>query len=66
VTIKPEDFSNQCASIASDLLLSMRDPHSTAGLMLLVHDAVRKGAEYGLDVAEQIFLGNDAAKEFAK
>jgi hypothetical protein len=55
-----------CDARAAELLLSYQGEYTTAGVMLLVNEAVRAGAEIGIDALEQAMLGREAAREIVK
>jgi hypothetical protein len=48
-----------CSDKANELLLSYRGEYTTAGVMLLVNEAVLEGADLGLELAKGIV--NDSA-----
>ena len=54
---RPANMNKLCQDKANQLLLDYRGEYTTAGVMLLVYDAVREGAELGLDAAEKAILG---------
>jgi hypothetical protein len=65
--VKPNNFSRACQDKANELLLSYQGEYTTAGVMLLVNEAVRAGAELGLDMVDRLLVSpaevNSAARK---
>jgi hypothetical protein len=51
-----------CSDKANELLLSYRGEYTTAGVMLLVNEAVLEGADLGLEIAKGIINDSPLGK----